>query len=269
MAATAPMSERATQWGRAWGARAAGLGGERAAAAPHLRGGDQARGNLGEGKRVLEVGVRHGVFLRAAARRGRRGVRARTRPRRCSSWPARACPRATYGSATSSRCRTRTTCSTSSPASTRSSSRLTSSARCARRAGSRSPAAPVVIQVWGLHERCDLEAMKAVARPFMPPRPPDAPPEPDLPRAGVARAPGGRGRARAAELLRPQLGVRVRRRGGAWTGACSLRRASATSSGRPARTRYAGRSSKRSRRAGRREGGYRLENEFHVLIASA
>src|SRR4029079_18647005 len=42
------------------------------------------------------------------------------------------------------------------------------------------PAAPVVIQVWGRHERCDLEAMKAVARPFMPPRPPDAPPEPDL-----------------------------------------------------------------------------------------
>jgi SAM-dependent methyltransferase len=44
---------------------------------------------------------------------------------------------------------------------------------------------PVVIQVWGRHEHCDLEAMKAVVRPFMPPRPPDARPEPDLAAPGV------------------------------------------------------------------------------------
>jgi SAM-dependent methyltransferase len=50
------------------------------------------------------------------------------------------------------------------------------------------PGAPVVIQVWGAHERCDLEAMKQVARPFLPPRPPDAPPDPDLSEAGVLRA---------------------------------------------------------------------------------
>ena len=30
------------------------------------------------------------------------------------------------------------------------------------------PDAPVVVQVWGRHDRCDLEAMKAVIRPFMP-----------------------------------------------------------------------------------------------------
>jgi SAM-dependent methyltransferase len=47
------------------------------------------------------------------------------------------------------------------------------------------PGCPVVIQVWGDHERCDLEAMKAVARPYFPPRPPDAPPDPDLSEAGV------------------------------------------------------------------------------------
>jgi SAM-dependent methyltransferase len=47
------------------------------------------------------------------------------------------------------------------------------------------PAAPVVIQVWGPHERSDLEAMKAIVRPFFPPRPPDAPPEPELWRPGV------------------------------------------------------------------------------------
>jgi SAM-dependent methyltransferase len=48
--------------------------------------------------------------------------------------------------------------------------------------------APVVIQVWGPHERNDLEAMKAIARPFFPPRPADAPPEPDYSRPGVLEA---------------------------------------------------------------------------------
>ncbi len=48
--------------------------------------------------------------------------------------------------------------------------------------------APVVVQVWGAHERCDLEAMKQVARPFLPPRPPDAPPDPDLSEPGALQA---------------------------------------------------------------------------------
>jgi len=47
--------------------------------------------------------------------------------------------------------------------------------------------APLVIQVWGAHTRCDLEAMKQVARPFLPPRPPDAPPDPDLSVPGTLR----------------------------------------------------------------------------------
>jgi SAM-dependent methyltransferase len=50
------------------------------------------------------------------------------------------------------------------------------------------PGAPIVIQVWGAHERCDLEAMKQLARPFLPPRPPDAPPEPDLSQPGALQA---------------------------------------------------------------------------------
>jgi SAM-dependent methyltransferase len=48
--------------------------------------------------------------------------------------------------------------------------------------------APVVIQVWGAHERCDLEAMKQIARPFLPPRPHDAPPDPDLSQPGALRS---------------------------------------------------------------------------------
>jgi SAM-dependent methyltransferase len=48
--------------------------------------------------------------------------------------------------------------------------------------------APVVIQVWGAHERCDLEAMKEVVRPFLPPRPPDSPADPDLSQPAVLEA---------------------------------------------------------------------------------
>jgi SAM-dependent methyltransferase len=47
------------------------------------------------------------------------------------------------------------------------------------------PGAPVVIQVWGPHEHRDLEAMMAIAHPYLPPRPDDAPPEPDYWRPGI------------------------------------------------------------------------------------
>jgi SAM-dependent methyltransferase len=47
------------------------------------------------------------------------------------------------------------------------------------------PGAAVVMQVWGPHEHNDLEAMKKIVRPYMPPRPADAPPEPDYSRPGV------------------------------------------------------------------------------------
>ena len=50
------------------------------------------------------------------------------------------------------------------------------------------PGAPVVIQVWGAHERCSLEAMKEIARPFFPARPADAPPDPDLSQPGALEA---------------------------------------------------------------------------------
>ena len=47
------------------------------------------------------------------------------------------------------------------------------------------PGAPVVIQVWGPYERRDLEAMMAIAHPYLPPRPADAPPEPEYWKPGV------------------------------------------------------------------------------------
>ena len=50
------------------------------------------------------------------------------------------------------------------------------------------PGAPVVIQVWGNPERCDLEAMKVVLRRFMPAPPPGTPPPAQLWKPGVLEA---------------------------------------------------------------------------------
>jgi ubiquinone/menaquinone biosynthesis C-methylase UbiE len=50
------------------------------------------------------------------------------------------------------------------------------------------PEAPVVIQVWGRPERCDLEPMKRVARRYAPPPPPDAPPPPGSGSPACSRA---------------------------------------------------------------------------------
>jgi hypothetical protein len=130
------------------------------------------------------------------------------------------------------------------------------------------PAAPVVIQVWGLHERCDLEAMKAVARPFMPPRPPDAPPEPDLAAAGALE------RLAAEAGLEPQSSFDL-----SWAYEFAddeeLGRAMLAPMGLgdlvgPHREDEVRRQIVEALAPCRTpQGGYRLENEFHVLIASA
>ena len=130
------------------------------------------------------------------------------------------------------------------------------------------PRAPVVIQVWGPPERCDLEAMRRVVRPFLPSPPADAPTPPPLWRPGVleevARAAGLSPReafdfsftyeypdeqtlgrllmapAGIASLVGPQGEEAVR--------------AEIVSALAPYRT---------------AEGGYRLENEFRYLVAEA
>jgi SAM-dependent methyltransferase len=130
------------------------------------------------------------------------------------------------------------------------------------------PGAAVVIQVYGAPQRCDLEAMKAIVRPFMPPRPPDAPPEPELRHSGALEELAARaglvpeeafdvtwayeypdadtlGRAMVApagiaELVGPEREPAIRQ--AIVDGLASARTAT---------------------------GGYRLQNEFHCLIARA
>lgn len=128
--------------------------------------------------------------------------------------------------------------------------------------------APVVIQVWGPHERNDLEAMKVLARPFLPPRPPDAPPEPELWRPGVLE-----GMATEAGLT-PE---------GAFDTSWAYEFPDEETLGRamvaPAGiAELVGASQEDALKAAiveglapyrTAEGGYRLENEYHSLIARA
>ena len=128
--------------------------------------------------------------------------------------------------------------------------------------------APVVIQVWGAHERCDLEAMKVVARPFLPPRPPDAPPDPDLSQPGALNA-------LALEAgLTPEREFDTR-----WAleyaDTDTLGRALLAVAGLAV---LAGPEREQALRAAivdglapyrRRDGSYRLENEYHYLLARA
>jgi SAM-dependent methyltransferase len=128
--------------------------------------------------------------------------------------------------------------------------------------------APIVIQVWGAHEHCDLEAMKQVARPFLPPRPPDAPPDPDL------SAPG------ALHALADEAGLSAEAEFDVtwpfeYPDAETLGRACAAVAGLAT---LAGPEREQELKSAIVEalapyrtpsGGYRLENEYHYLIARA
>lgn len=130
------------------------------------------------------------------------------------------------------------------------------------------PGAPVVIQVWGPHERNELEAVKELFRPFMPPRPADAPPEPDYSKPGVL------------EDIATQAGLTPERAfDTTWAyeypDGETLRRALVAPAGIAVLVGpdheeevkdaiVAGLASHRTS-----HGGYRLQNEFHYLIARA
>jgi SAM-dependent methyltransferase len=129
------------------------------------------------------------------------------------------------------------------------------------------PGAPVVIQVWGRHERNDLEAMKEIARPFFPPRPAGAPAEPDYSQPGVLEE------VATHAGLTPEQTFDVE-----WSFEFpddeTMTRALTAPAGlavlvgeREPEFRHALLTGLASHRT--REGGYRLSNEYHYLIARA
>jgi SAM-dependent methyltransferase len=130
------------------------------------------------------------------------------------------------------------------------------------------PGAPVVIQMWGAHERNDLEAMKVIARPFMPPRPADAPSEADYAEPGVLeRLAGDAG-------LRPETAFDTRF-AYHFADEATLRRAVVAPAGLavlvgPEREEaFKDAVAEGLARYRTPEGAYRLESEFRCLIARA
>ncbi len=130
------------------------------------------------------------------------------------------------------------------------------------------PGGAVVIQVWGHPDRCDLTAMKKAVAPYMPPPPPGASPPPVLSEPGVLERIAEEANLTpettfdiryafeypdtdtlARRLLAPGLIVEAIRR----SGEAAVRDAIVTG----------------LERYRTPEGSYRLENEWHFLIARA
>jgi SAM-dependent methyltransferase len=265
MAATATSAGSADRWGPLWGARAADWAAIEERQLPTY---EEAirRVGLTAGERVLEVGCGTGVFLRAVADRGAEVVGldaseallelARVRvpeadlrlgdmqflPFEDHAFDMVAGFNAFFFAAD-----------------------LVAALREAGRVAK--PGAPVVIQVWGRPERCDLDAMKPVTRPLLPPPPPGAPPAPALWRPGVLEG-------LAAEAgLQPQVAYDV-----SWAYELAddeaLGRAMISAGGlsvlagpREAEVRQAIVEALAPCRQA--DGSYRLENEWHTLIASS
>ena len=256
----------ANRWGPLWGARPDDWALERGPARPQLRG-TRSSASGSTGRRVLDVGC----GVRRLPPSGRRARRRAARDRRVRG---------------ADRVRTDATARRRSPRrrdgdlpwdddtfdlvtgfnSFFFANDMVAALREAGRVAK--PGAPVVIQVWGAHERCDLEAMKQIARPFLPPRPPDAPPDPDLSQPGVLEALATRPASRRRASSTPP-GLRVPGRGERSAAPSSPSPASPSSSAPTASTSSRRRSSTASRPTAQTDGSYRLSNEYHYLIARA
>jgi SAM-dependent methyltransferase len=129
------------------------------------------------------------------------------------------------------------------------------------------PGSPVLIQVWGRHGRCSLDAIKPIVRPFFPGYDPDAPPPPDLAEPGVLEqiaAEAGLTPSEAFDISWPYvygdddaLAGSLLSAGGIGAAAGEREpevRAALLEALAPYRT---------------PDGGYVLENEWHFLIATA
>jgi SAM-dependent methyltransferase len=129
------------------------------------------------------------------------------------------------------------------------------------------PGAPVVIQVWGPHERNDLEAMKEIIRPYAPPRPADAPSEPDYAKPGVLEQIAAQARLRPEQAFDASWAFEYPDQG-------TLTRALVAPMGIAILVGDREPELKKAIAeglAGHRgpDGSYRLHNEYHYLIARA
>lgn len=262
-AATATTS--AERWGPRWGSRAEDWAATEEQQRPTYEEAIRRTGT-GEGTRVLEVGCGSGVFLRAAADRG--AVVAGVDASRALVELARArAPEADVRVGDMQHLPFED--DTFDVVAGFNAFFFADDMVAALREAGRSakPGGLVVIQVWGAHGRCDLDAIKPIVRPFFPGYDPSAPPPPDLAAPGALE-----GIAQAAGLT-PETTFAV-----SWAyryaddeallrGMLAAGGVGEAAGGREAEVRAALLEALRPFRT--REGGYRLRNEWHTLVARA
>jgi SAM-dependent methyltransferase len=265
MASTATVSGSAERWGPRWGSRPAYWAASEEQQLPTY---EEAirRVGLGAGRRVLEVGCGSGVFLRAAADRGASVFGLDASPALLELARARV-PEADL----------RVGDLQFLPYEDDSfdvvagfnafffADDMVAALREAGRVAK--PGSPVVIQVWGAHGRCDLDAIKPIVRPLFPGYDPSAPPPLDL------AAPGALEGLAAAAGLTPTEAYDVR-----WAyvyedddallrGMLSAGGVGEAAGAREADVGAALLEALAPFRAA--DGTYRLENEWHTLLATA
>jgi SAM-dependent methyltransferase len=266
MRSTTSMSGSAERWGPLWGARAADWAAAEEQQTPTYEAAIERIG-IEAGQRVLEVGCGSGVFLRLAADRGAQVfgldasdellalARTRVPEAELRAGDMQFLPYDDDGFDLVAGFNAFFFATDMTAA-------LREAGRVAR------PGAPVVIQVFGPPERCDLEAMKVIARRFMPGRPPGAPPPPGFWKPGVLED------IAAQAGLDPQTTFDVTY-AFEYADAQTLSRRMVAAAGIAAVAGPACEASLREqvvaalapyRTTG---GGYRLRNEYHYLVARA
>jgi SAM-dependent methyltransferase len=183
MTATDAVETKAELWGRLWGTRADEWALTEEQQLPTYEAAIDRLG-IGPGHRVLEVGCGSGVFLRAAADQGAAVTGIDSSERLVGLARARV-PEAEVevgdlqelpyeGDAFDV------------VAGFNSFFFAADMVAALREAGRvAKPGGEVVIQVWGRHGTCDLDAIKPIMRPFFPGADPNAPPPPDLAEPGL------------------------------------------------------------------------------------
>jgi SAM-dependent methyltransferase len=183
MAATDAVETKAERWGRRWGSRAEAWAATEEQQLPTYEAAIE-RLEIGAGDRVLEVGCGSGVFLRAAVDRGA-DVNGIDSSKRLVALARERVPEADvavgdlqelpYGDGIFD--------VVAGFNSFFFAADMVAALAEARRVTK--PGGRVLIQVWGRHGTCDLDAIKPIVRPFFPGYDPDAPPPPDLGEPGL------------------------------------------------------------------------------------
>jgi SAM-dependent methyltransferase len=265
MAATDAVETKAERWGRLWGARAEEWALTEAQQLPTY---DAVldRLRIGAEHRVLEVGCGSGVFLRAAADRGAAVSGVDSSERLVALARARA-PEAdvAVGDLQDLPYADDTFDVVAGFNSFFFAADMVEALRESGRVAK--PGGDVVIQVWGRHGTCDLDAIKPIVRPFFPGYDPDAPPPPDLAEPGLLEqlaSPAGLTPKEAFDVSwayvyedEDALTRSLLSAGGVGEAAGDREpevRAALIDVLAPYRT---------------ADGGYRLENAWHVLVATA